>query len=161
MTNYRVSVDGRPYDIEIEDEAPGRCRVTVDGRVFAVAVDAGAAGDAPRIEPMPLPVAAAPGTSTVPRPPATSRAAATAAPSANGATVLRAPMPGLILRVSVAPGAQVQRGQDIAVLEAMKMENIVRAPQAGTVAEVCVAPGDQVAHGAPIVRFAPASGGGA
>jgi biotin carboxyl carrier protein len=70
-------------------------------------------------------------------------------------------MPGLILRVSVAPGAQVQRGQDIAVLEAMKMENIVRAPQAGTIAEVCVAPGDQVPHGAPIVRFAPAAGGGA
>lgn len=146
MTNYRVSIDGRPYDIEIEDEAPGRCRLTVDGRVFAVEVDVGTAGDAPRIEPVP---AAAP------------PAAPRAIPATNGAMVLRAPMPGLILRVSVAPGAQVQRGQDIAVLEAMKMENLVRAPQAGTIAEVCVAPGEQVPHGAPIVRFAAATGDGA
>jgi biotin carboxyl carrier protein len=64
-------------------------------------------------------------------------------------------MPGLILRVSVAVGSRVERGQDIAVLEAMKMENVIRAPMAGEVAEVCVQPGDQVTHGQAIVRLQP------
>jgi biotin carboxyl carrier protein len=68
-------------------------------------------------------------------------------------------MPGLILRVAVAAGAQVRRGQDIAVLEAMKMENVIRAPRDGVVAEVCVEAGQQIGHGAPIVRFAPDAAG--
>jgi biotin carboxyl carrier protein len=62
-------------------------------------------------------------------------------------------MPGVILRVLVAPGAQVRRGQDLAVLEAMKMENMIRAPADGTVAEVCVQPGQQLAHGEVILRY--------
>jgi biotin carboxyl carrier protein len=71
-----------------------------------------------------------------------------------GASVLRAPMPGAILRIAVVAGARVQRGQDIAVLEAMKMENIIRAPHAGTIVEVCVQAGQQLAHGDPIVTYA-------
>jgi biotin carboxyl carrier protein len=77
---------------------------------------------------------------------------ADAAPVSAG-TTLPAPMPGVILRLQVVAGARVERGQDIAVLEAMKMENVIRAPQAGRIAEVCVQTGQKVAHGQPIVRF--------
>jgi biotin carboxyl carrier protein len=68
-------------------------------------------------------------------------------------------MPGVILRVSVAVGARVERGQDIAVLEAMKMENLIRAPMAGVVDEICVSAGDSVGHGQPIVRLRSAGAG--
>ena len=57
---------------------------------------------------------------------------------------VRAPMPGLVLQVLVAPGDAVEEGQGLVVLEAMKMENELRAATAGTVAAVHAAPGDAV-----------------
>jgi biotin carboxyl carrier protein len=65
-------------------------------------------------------------------------------------------MPGVILAVSVKAGDTVTRGQEVAVLEAMKMQNSVKSPRDGTIAEVCVAPGQAVGHGDAIVRFASA-----
>ena len=58
---------------------------------------------------------------------------------------IHAPMPGLVLRVLVAPGDAVEAGQGVAVLEAMKMENELTAPAAGTVAAIHCAAGDAVA----------------
>ena len=67
---------------------------------------------------------------------------------------VRAPMPGLVLRVSVAPGDAVEAGQGVAVLEAMKMENELKAPSAGTVAAVHAAEGDAVAKNALLIELA-------
>lgn len=58
---------------------------------------------------------------------------------------VRAPMPGLVLRVLAQPGDAVEAGQGVVVLEAMKMENELTAPAAGTVAAVHAAAGDAVA----------------
>jgi pyruvate carboxylase subunit B len=66
---------------------------------------------------------------------------------------LRAPMPGLVLRVLVAPGAAVEEGQGLVVLEAMKMENELRAPAAGTVAAVHAAPGTAVSKNELLVEI--------
>jgi propionyl-CoA carboxylase alpha chain len=60
---------------------------------------------------------------------------------------LLAPMPGTVVSVNVAPGQQVEAGQPVLVLEAMKMQHTVRAPSAGTVTEIDVQPGAQVAAG--------------
>jgi biotin carboxyl carrier protein len=57
---------------------------------------------------------------------------------------VKAPIPGLITRVFVEPGATVQAGQRLLVLEAMKMENEVRAPRGGVVQQVNVHPGQSV-----------------
>jgi propionyl-CoA carboxylase alpha chain len=62
-----------------------------------------------------------------------------------------APMPGGVARVNVAVGDHVQAGQDLVVLEAMKMEHTVRAAIEGTVAEVMVEPGTQVESGQVLV----------
>jgi acetyl/propionyl-CoA carboxylase alpha subunit len=70
-----------------------------------------------------------------------------------GPTPLKAPMPGLIVRVAVQRGDQVQAGQGIVAIEAMKMENELRAPAAGTVKAVHVAPGKAVEKGALLVEF--------
>ncbi|GIW43400.1 MAG: putative acetyl/propionyl carboxylase alpha subunit AccA2 [Candidatus Binatia bacterium] len=66
-----------------------------------------------------------------------------------------APMPGRIVAVRVSPGEEVERGQVLAVLEAMKMEHEVAAPHAGTVREVLVEPGQQVEAGAVLVVIEP------
>ena len=60
---------------------------------------------------------------------------------------LLAPMPGTVVSVSVEAGQQVEAGQPVLVLEAMKMQHRVNAPHAGTVTEIDVKPGQQVAAG--------------
>ena len=74
--------------------------------------------------------------------------------AAQGPAPLVAPMPGLIVRVSVAPGDAVQPGQGLVVMEAMKMENELRAASAGTVTAVRVTPGNAVEKGAILVELA-------
>jgi pyruvate carboxylase subunit B len=67
--------------------------------------------------------------------------------------VVRAPMPGLVVRVEVAVGDQVAAGTGLVVVEAMKMENELRAPGAGVVTTVHVAAGATVEKGAPLVTL--------
>ena len=68
---------------------------------------------------------------------------------------IRAPMPGRVTAIGVAPGTVVERGTPLAILEAMKMENELRAPQPGRVAEVRVREGETVEHGALLLVLEP------
>ncbi len=67
--------------------------------------------------------------------------------------LIMSPMPGLLLRVSVEPGDVVQEGQEVAVVEAMKMENILRAERPGTVKSVNSNAGDSLAADQIVVEF--------
>ena len=67
--------------------------------------------------------------------------------------LVRAPMPGLVLRVEVEVGEQVAAGGGLVVLEAMKMENEIRASGPGTVKAVLVDVGQAVEKGAPVVEM--------
>ncbi len=69
---------------------------------------------------------------------------------------LTAPMPGKVVSFLVAAGAHVQRGQPLAVMEAMKMEHTLSAPRDGVVEALLYAVGDQVAEGGELLRLAPA-----
>jgi biotin carboxyl carrier protein len=71
-----------------------------------------------------------------------------------GDRVVKAPMPGRVVKVLVAKGDVVEVGRGLVVLEAMKMENEVRAKVAGTVAEVHVTPGATVEGSAKLVTLA-------
>jgi biotin carboxyl carrier protein len=66
---------------------------------------------------------------------------------------VKAPIPGLVTRVLVSPGQQVQANQPLIVLEAMKMENEIRAPFDGTVTSVSVSPGDSVVRSAVLAEI--------
>ncbi|MBO5656468.1 MAG: carboxylase, partial [Rikenellaceae bacterium] len=67
--------------------------------------------------------------------------------------VIEAPLPGTILEVKVKPGDKVTRGQGIATLEAMKMENVIDSDIAGVVKRIFVEPGQVVAAGDVLVEF--------
>jgi acetyl-CoA/propionyl-CoA/long-chain acyl-CoA carboxylase, biotin carboxylase, biotin carboxyl carrier protein len=67
--------------------------------------------------------------------------------------VIGAPMQGTVVRIMVAEGEDVEAGQVLAVVEAMKMENPVRAPHAGQVTELRVSPGQTVTQGAALCRI--------
>jgi len=71
-----------------------------------------------------------------------------------GPSEVRAAIPGRIVAVSVAIGDTVEVGQQLLVIEAMKMQNEVRSPRGGVVANVAVAPGDTVDLGAVLVGIA-------
>ena len=88
-------------------------------------------------------------------PPAAAEASGSAAPAAaQSAEAVSAPLPGKILSVAVKAGNHVGKGDELCVIEAMKMGNSVKAPRDGVVAEVCVASGDSVTFGAPLVLLA-------
>jgi propionyl-CoA carboxylase alpha chain len=67
---------------------------------------------------------------------------------------VRCPMPGLVVSIAVAEGQEVKAGETLAVVEAMKMENILRAERDGIIKKIPVKPGDSVAVDAVIMEFA-------
>ena len=73
---------------------------------------------------------------------------------------LLAPMPGTVVSVAVEVGQQVEAGQPVLVLEAMKMQHRVSAPYVGTVTEIDVKPGDQVTAGAVLAVVSTSSTNG-
>ena len=157
MRRYTLQIGGREFVIDVQERSADRFEVVVGSERYEVAL----AGDEDlpeaTITPGFAPARGAPPVSSSPGPtaPASRRPAPSASSPAGrgGAGALNAPMPGVILELSVAPGDTVERGQPIAVLEAMKMKNSIRSPRAGTIAEVCVAVGQAVGHGEAIVRF--------
>jgi biotin carboxyl carrier protein len=72
---------------------------------------------------------------------------------AHGPKPVRAPMPGLIVRIDVGIGDAVRAGQGVVAMEAMKMENELKAESAGVVARILVEPGQAVEKGAVLVEL--------
>lgn len=125
-------------------------KVTLNNRVYEVEVEM---GQAMLIDEYDAVAPAAPAAPTaVPAVPA-APAAVPAAALASG-EVVKAPMPGNILKINVAPGQKVEEGDVLIVLEAMKMENEIVAAKSGTVAQVAVSKGAVVETGAPLVIIA-------
>jgi biotin carboxyl carrier protein len=81
------------------------------------------------------------------------RAQTAVARGPQGPRCMKAVMPGIVREVMAAPGAPVEKGQALLILEAMKMQNEVRADEKGTVRAVFVAPGDTVEKGARLLEI--------
>lgn len=128
-------------------------KVTLNNRVYEVEVEMGQAmliDEYDAVAPAPAAAPAAPAA------PAAAPAAPAAVPAAALASgeVVKAPMPGNILKINVAPGQKVEEGDVLIVLEAMKMENEIVATKSGTVAQVAVSKGAVVETGTPLVVIA-------
>ncbi|WP_299359462.1 acetyl/propionyl/methylcrotonyl-CoA carboxylase subunit alpha [uncultured Paracoccus sp.] len=138
----------------VEVLGPGRARVTLDDTTHDVAHEGGRwwVNGAPRrsrIVSHPAGVSVFGGRSLtlVPQDPLDRQA------EAAGGGVTLSPMPGLVKAVFVVAGQQVQAGDRLAILEAMKMEHTLTAARDGTVAEVLAEAGAQVEAGAPLIRL--------
>ncbi len=144
MKTYRVTVNGVAYDVVVEELNAGAAPIPAAPAPAApapVAHTAPAAPAAPSPAPAPAPAAQA----------APAAPAPAAAPA--GATVIKAPMPGTIIKVNAKPGDAVKRGDVLCVLEAMKMENDIMAPDDGTVATVAVSAGQTVQTDAVLITL--------
>ena len=144
---YRITVDGVTYDVEVGDISSSPVQVLVDGVEFEVEIP-----DTPSARPEPSsppPIRSRRESRLRP----VQRARPSPAASGDSDDVVRAPMPGRIVRVNVAVGEAVQRGQALLVLESMKMENTIAAPRDGVVSQVHVAGEDSVQHGQSLVEL--------
>ncbi len=76
-----------------------------------------------------------------------------ARPAHLGVTVLNAPMPGVLTQLRVGEGGEVKAGQEIGVIEAMKMENSLLSPRDGRIRQIAVSPGDNLETNQLILRY--------
>jgi glutaconyl-CoA/methylmalonyl-CoA decarboxylase subunit gamma len=150
MRRYSLQVGKRDFVIDVEETAAGRYQVVVEGQSYAVTLTGDEDLNKAAIVPQPSDKSDAslqPAVTITPNPvngqsPAPPKQAGEAMGGA-----LRAPMPGVILEVNAKAGDHVERGQQVAILEAMKMHNVIGAPRTGTISEVFVTIGQTVAHG--------------
>jgi biotin carboxyl carrier protein len=139
---YTVSLDGRERSIDVRETGGGLLSLLLDGRSYDAGLERGD------------------GVWRVGLPEAVVEVSLAEAPrdgalgprkAAGGPLRLAAPMPGKIVRVLAAEGQEVEAGEGLLVMEAMKMENEIRAPRAGCVREVAVREQQAVETGALLV----------
>jgi glutaconyl-CoA/methylmalonyl-CoA decarboxylase subunit gamma len=132
-----VKIKDKTYEVEIADLTSRPILATIEGETFEVWTE--------EVETITAHKASAP---TISAPTAV---VSTPAPDAahSGKTV-KAPIPGVILSLSVKEGDNVEAGQEICILEAMKMKNAIRASRSGKITAFHVSSGQTVRHGQPL-----------
>ena len=135
---FTVYVGGEQYQVEVEPLTNGQ-----GTRVASPAVSVVSAPAPPRPS-APAQAAQPPAPPPAPAPAAPQAAPAAASPEVTEGTVIRAPMPGILLRYAVEVGQEVTAGSTVLFLEAMKMENALPSPVDGTVKELRSQPGARV-----------------
>jgi 3-methylcrotonyl-CoA carboxylase alpha subunit len=150
MKRFRVTLDGQAFEVNLlSDPLQEQVQVEVNGTTFTAEVTDLSVGSEPDTEAPELTASSASrGT-----PPAVPEHSAPASPSAGNSVT--APLPGVIKSVRVRPGQQVSQGDELLVIEAMKMDNIIRASRDGTVETIHVNEGHQVAYGERLLEYAP------
>ena len=144
MKEYKFKINGNEYNVAINNIAGQNADVTVNGVSYSVELE-----NAPVAAPV-----AAPAAAPVAAPKAAAPAAAPKAAAPAGGKAITSPLPGVILSIDVKEGQEVKRGQKVAVLEAMKMENEILSEFDGTVSAIHVSKGDSVLEGAKVVTIA-------
>ena len=143
MTTIRVRVGQQWYTVEVGDLSQSPVQVTVDGETFEVEVESDSGPTPPRrgrpAGGLAVPEAPVPASS------------GSAAPVDDD--ILRSPMPGRVMSILVRPGDTVSAGDEVCVVEAMKMEQSIQAHRDGVVKTVFVQPLDSVSANDPLVEL--------
>ena len=151
MNKYQYKVQGVDYEVEIEEVEGNIAKVNVNGIPFEVELQKPI--NAAKHPTMTRPKVEAPKASAPTPPPAATAAPAQPAAPAGAGAPLKAPLPGTIVDVKVQVGQQVNVGDIVLVLEAMKMQNNIEAEYAGTVTSITVKPGETVMEGSVLMTI--------
>lgn len=139
MKEFKYTIDGKVYQVNIGDIADNIANITVNGEDYKVELE-------PEKEPE-KPKVVRPATVQ----PAATTTSDTTAARVNTQNAVKAPLPGVITEIKVNVGDEVKAGDAVIVLEAMKMANNLEAEKRGKVTAICVQPGQSVMEGDALV----------
>lgn len=154
MNKYQYKVKGVDYEVEIAEVEGNIAKVNVNGIPFEVELQKpiNAAKHptmgSPKVQ---TPLAATPVAKPAATQPAETPSVSAAAPTAG--TSVKAPLPGTITDIRVQVGQQVNAGDIVLVLEAMKMQNNIEAETSGKVTSILVKQGDSVMEGSVLLTI--------
>ena len=133
MKNYKYTIDGKEYNVEIGDINDNIADVTVNGEAFKVEMEPEPVEEKKKVVVKPAEAKASQDSDTA------------AATNVNTENAIKAPLPGVITEIKVSVG------DTVVVLEAMKMANNIEAEKSGKVTAVCVKQGESVMEDTPLV----------
>lgn len=142
----KIKIENETYEVEIDDLESRPILAIVNGETFEVFPEETQVVKPIATSPAPTKSAAPASVRAIPKP---------AAPvvSASGKSLV-APIPGVIDTIKVREGEEVKNGQELLILEAMKMKNAIRATRDGKIERIYVSVGDQVPHNHVLLDFA-------
>ena len=142
LTNLRIKVGDNWYTVQVGDLTQSPVQVTVEGETFEVEVEV--------LSPPPAPFRRGRSRQTQIEAP-TPQSQSSAANYSDD--ILRSPMPGRVISILVRPGDRVSAGDEVCVVEAMKMEQSIRAHRDGVVKTIFVQPMDPVKADDPLIEL--------
>ena len=143
VTKLRIKVGDNWYNVEVGELTHSPVQVTVEGETFLVEVEGLPAQPAAR------PRRGRTQTPGIVVPPPPTRGSAGSGPD----NIIASPLSGRVISILVRPGERVSAGQEVCVVEAMKMEQSIRATRDGVVKEVLVQPMDSVRTNDPLIEL--------
>lgn len=132
MKEYKYTINGNKYEVVISDITENIATLTVNGEEYTVEMEKQAEPEKPK---------------PVVRQASSSDDADSSAPKSAGSasgTAVKAPLPGVITEICVSEGQEVQAGDTVVVLEAMKMANALQAEKSGKISAIAVKVGQSV-----------------
>ena len=140
MNTYKYTINGTKYEVAVGEIVDNNVVVTVNGEEYKVEMER---------EPEPEKKKPVLGKAPLSSPEGDTNVSAKTNEAPSGAvggvgTAIKAPLPGVITEIKVAVGDEVQAGDTVIVLEAMKMANALQAEKAGKVTAICVKVGETV-----------------
>ena len=154
MNKYQYKVKGVDYEVEIAEVEGNIAKVNVNGIPFELELQKPI--NAAKHPSMNTPKVQAPRPASAAAPAAAAPSPAPAAPAApaGAGNAVKAPLPGTVTDIKVQVGQQVNVGDTVVVLEAMKMANNIESDYAGQVTSIVVKQGDTVMEGAVLLTIA-------
>jgi biotin carboxyl carrier protein len=146
MKQFIYRINGQEYIVAVNRKDESNAEVAVNGTNYNVEL----VNEEEEVTLVARPAAAKPAATAAP---ASAPKAAPAKGGAAGSKAIKSPLPGIVVAINVAVGAAVKKGQTVAILEAMKMENNIQAPADGVVASIDVNVGDSVLEGVSILSL--------
>lgn len=140
MNQYKYTINGNKYEVVVGDITDNVATLTVNGEQYKVEMEKPAEPEKKKPVVKPAAPAAAPAA------PATKSVV-----GVNKANAVKAPLPGVVTEILVEVGQEVAAGDNVVVLEAMKMANNLQAEKGGKVTAVCVQVGQSVMEDEPLV----------
>lgn len=131
MKNFKFTINGNVYEVGVDAPENGKANVNVNGKSYVVEVEA----DVMQATAVRRPIAA---------PTASTK-------SVSG--IMKSPLPGKVLKVLVAEGQVVKRGDTLMVIESMKMENNIAAQNDGVIRAIMVSAEQSILQGDPLLEF--------